>query len=96
MPALIKALRTGEKAAAVGFDWPDLKGAMDKMSEEWAEMHTELQHNGSRERVTEELGDLLFSVVNVARHIKIDPEAALQQAVEKFRKRFFFIEKQLS
>jgi len=96
MPALLKALRTGEKAAAVGFDWPDIKGAMDKMSEEWNEMHHELLHQSSTERITEELGDVLFSIVNVARHVKIDPEAALEQAIEKFRKRFTFIEKQLS
>ena len=87
MPSLSLAFKFGKKAAKVGFDWPNIEGAAAKIPEETAEM-LEAHHSGDCEHATEELGDLLFAVVNVARHLKIDPELALRNAVAKFRDRF--------
>ncbi len=95
LPALVAALRMTQKAAGVGFDWPDSTGVLDKVDEELAELRQELDATGEprdRDAVHEELGDLLFSVANLARHLKIDPEAALASANLKFRRRFEHIE----
>jgi MazG family protein len=94
LPALAAALRTGEKAAAVGFDWPDERGALAKLDEELAELRAALDH-GEPAGVEEELGDLLFSAVNVARKLKLDPELVLRRATAKFRRRFAAVERAL-
>jgi MazG family protein len=87
LPALKRAQKLGNRAAAVGFDWPDRKGVEDKISEELVELE-EAARLGSEEDVEAELGDLLFSIVNLARHFNIDPEKALRHANAKFERRF--------
>jgi uncharacterized protein YabN with tetrapyrrole methylase and pyrophosphatase domain len=79
------------KAAKVGFDWPDVDGALPKIAEEAAEVREAVRHGDDR-MVHEELGDLLFAVVNVARHLGVEPEAALRAATQKFRRRFEQVE----
>jgi len=91
LPALAAALRTGQKAAGVGFDWPDEQGALLKLDEEVAELRGAI---GLREahKIEEELGDVLFSAVNVARKLKLDPELVLRRATAKFKRRFAVVE----
>jgi MazG family protein len=91
LPALLAALRTGEKAARTGFDWPDVQGALLKLDEELAELRGAVR-SGEAARVEEELGDVLFSAVNVARKQGLDPELALRRTIGKFRRRFGAIE----
>lgn len=95
LPALTRAQRMQSKAARVGFDWPDAAAAWAKVEEEMDEAKAALA-SGDVAHVGEELGDLLFSVVNVARLSSIDAEAALQGAVEKFRRRFTEMETALA
>jgi len=87
LPALLRAYRVQEKAAAVGFDWADVGGVLAKLREEVAEVEEAIQEGQDR-KVAEEIGDLLFAVVNLARFVKTDPEAHLRAATEKFRNRF--------
>jgi len=88
LPALERAAKLQRRAARVGFDWPDSSGARAKIDEELAELDAET----ANPRMAEELGDLLFAVVNLARHLKIEPEAALREANAKFERRFRAIE----
>jgi MazG family protein len=92
MPALAEAAKLGSKAAKVGFDWPEVSGLLSKVREETAEIEAELETAPEKARVAEELGDLLFTVVNLARHLKVDPEMALRDANAKFRRRFAVME----
>ncbi len=97
LPALVGAYRMTQKAAAVGFDWPQLDDVLGKVYEELGELEQALaerrQDDGaSRAAVQEELGDLLFSLANLARHLELDPEATLAQANGKFRRRFQAVE----
>ena len=92
MPALAEAAKLGSKAAKVGFDWPEVSGLLSKVREETAEIEAELEGVREQECVAEELGDLLFTVVNLARHLKVDPEMALRDANAKFRRRFAAME----
>ena len=92
LPTLLMAYRLQERAAGVGFDWPDAQGPMEKVKEEIAELEREAG-TGKRERLQDELGDLLFAVVNLARKLEIDPRAALEQANDKFRRRFEGVER---
>lgn len=94
MPALLRAYRSGEKAASVGFDWPDHVGPLAKVEEELAEVKTAI--GGAPSAVREELGDLLFAITNLARHLQVDPEAALQAATTKFHRRFAHVETRLA
>lgn len=87
LPALTKATKVQKKAAEVGFDWDDAKDALDKIREETEELAEAAPND-----IVEELGDLLFSVVNVARFLKVDPEEALNEATKKFIRRFAYIE----
>ena len=87
MPALLRAQRVQHKAARVGFDWPDAEAALDKVREELGEV-TEALRQSSGSALREEVGDLLFSVVNVARLANVDPEDALHTAVDRFGRRF--------
>ncbi len=91
LPALLRAYRMGEKAASVGFEWPDLSGAIDKLDEEIGELKRALA-DGDRADVEEELGDVLFSVVNVARHVEVPPENALRRTADRFDARFRYLE----
>ena len=87
LPALLQAYRVQEKAASVGFDWENVEGVLAKLREEIDETESALR-SGDEDRVAEEIGDLLFAAVNLARFIKRDPEAHLSMAVGKFRRRF--------
>jgi ATP diphosphatase len=90
LPALERAAKLQRRAARIGFDWPDVSGPRAKIDEELAELDAETDHD----RKLEELGDLLFAVVNLARHLNIEPEAALREANSKFEKRFRAIEQE--
>jgi MazG family protein len=91
MPALARAFRVTEKAASVGFDWDQKEAVIHKIDEELSELKAQLKAGDSGE-IENELGDLLFSLVNLARHTKIDPEHALHRAIQKFGNRFRFME----
>ena len=88
LPALERAAKLQRRAARTGFDWPDASGARAKIDEELAELDAEIDHD----RKLEELGDLLFAVVNLARYLNVEPEAALREANRKFEQRFRAIE----
>lgn len=95
MPALVEAYRLQEKAAGVGFDWPDVGGPLEKVREETEEVTSELggaaeaaEAAGAAGRVSDEIGDLLFAVVNLSRKAGVDPRAALEQANRRFADRF--------
>jgi MazG family protein len=94
-PALVEALKLSKKAAVVGFEWPSIDGVLDKIHEEAAELAEARQHSDPQ-RVEAELGDLLFTVVNLARFLHVDPEQALRLANGRFRKRFRYMEEQVS
>ncbi|NLM94341.1 MAG: nucleoside triphosphate pyrophosphohydrolase [Firmicutes bacterium] len=91
-PALMKALKLQQKAAMVGFDWPDVQGVLEKLEEEWEEVQRAFQA-GDESALEEEFGDLLFTLVNLARFYRIDPEVALHRANQKFSSRFRQMEK---
>jgi XTP/dITP diphosphohydrolase len=93
LPALIKAWRIQEKVASVGFEWEDVGGVVDKVREEMEELCAEIdQEPRAEERLQDELGDLLFSVVNLARWLKINPDEALERTNRRFMERFRHIE----
>jgi len=94
MPATLEAGKLGSRAAKVGFDWPDAAGMFEKLQEEIAELQVEVGNAGplGHARVEEEFGDLLFTAINLARHLKVDPESALRAANAKFRRRFAAME----
>ena len=93
LPALSRAQKVQKRAATVGFDWPEIEGVLAKLHEEVDEL-TACQEEG-KDRVEEELGDLLFSCVNMARHSGIDAESALRRATQKFEKRFREVERRV-
>jgi len=110
MPALLEANKISSKAAHVGFDWPDIEGLFDKLNEETTELQAHLKdlppgalkpRNNSkvpvelREHIEEEVGDLFFVLVNIARYLAVDPESALRKTNRKFRQRFGWMEEQL-
>jgi MazG family protein len=95
LPALVRAAKLQRRAARVGFDWPEPGQVLDKIEEEVAELRAELKGSTSTERLSDEIGDLLFAAVNLARHLEVDPEAALRQANAKFERRFRAIEQAL-
>ena len=94
LPALTRASKIQKRAAEVGFDWDDISGALDKVKEETEEVIQADRQKDSSEHIAEELGDLLFAVVNVARFLKVDPEEALNSATRKFIRRFAYVEQQ--
>jgi ATP diphosphatase len=91
LPALRRAQKLQQRAARVGFDWPDLAPVLDKLDEELAEVREALDA-GDRDAVADELGDLLFVMANLARHLKVDAEDALRRGNAKFERRFAYIE----
>jgi ATP diphosphatase len=93
LPALSQAVKLQQKAGTVGFDWNDPRAVLAKLREEIAETEGEL--DGDRARLKDEIGDMLFAVANLARHLEIDPEAALRGANAKFRQRFGHIERNI-
>jgi nucleoside triphosphate diphosphatase len=92
LPALTRAQKIQSRAARVGFDWPEIEPVFAKIAEEIEELRAELAAGGAAERLEDELGDLLFATVNLARHLKIDSETALRKAVSKFERRFRRVE----
>lgn len=95
LPALLRASKLASRAARVGFDWPDERGVLDKVREEVEEFAVEMAH-GDQARMQDELGDILFAVASLARRLKLDPEACLRQACDKFTRRFEGVEARLT
>ena len=95
LPALVHCEKIQDRAANHGFDWPEPEPVFEKVREELQEVH-EAWQSGDQAHTQEELGDLLFVVVNLARHLKVNPEMALREATQKFSKRFNYIEQQVS
>jgi MazG family protein len=99
LPALTRAIKLQNKAARVGFDWPSLGPVFGKLKEELGELEQAVEMNGGRGSggpIEEEFGDLLFVIANVARHLRLDPEAALRSANQKFVRRFHAVERKLA
>jgi MazG family protein len=94
-PALLRAEKLQKRAARVGFDWKETEPVLNKLDEEICELKEALSNDFDKDQLEEELGDILFSCVNIARHLKLDAETALHKANRKFTKRFQFIEKSL-
>jgi nucleoside triphosphate diphosphatase len=92
MPATLEASKLGSRAAKVGFDWPNADGLFDKLAEETAELHAEIAR-ADTDKIEAEFGDLLFTTMNLARHLKVDAESALRRSNAKFRTRFAFMER---
>jgi uncharacterized protein YabN with tetrapyrrole methylase and pyrophosphatase domain len=118
MPSLMEAYKISSRVANVGFDWPNIEGLFDKLSEETAELRQNLQEYPApgprpqsaagvagargvkifpelRARLEDEVGDLLFVLVNIARYLSLDPESALRKTNRKFRRRFEYLEQRL-
>jgi MazG family protein len=96
LPALLRAEKIQKRAARVGFDWKTIGPVIDKIEEELAELKSELSAGKiDHARTTDELGDVLFAIANLARHCKVDPEAALRSTNDKFERRFRYIERRL-
>lgn len=94
LPALLRAFRVGEKAHAVGFDWPDHQGVIAKIEEELTEVK-EAVESGDPARVSDEIGDLLYAIVNLTRHMNVDPEASLRRTIARFETRFRIVEQRV-
>tara|TARA_B100001287_G_C22626710_1_gene502896 strand:- start:414 stop:1247 length:834 start_codon:yes stop_codon:yes gene_type:complete len=94
LPALVRSLKLQKRAARVGFDWPTVSKVLQKIEEETKEL-VEAKEFESQERINEEFGDLMFSIVNLGRHLKVDPEEALKKTNIKFITRFQFIEDEI-
>ena len=95
LPALVRALKIQKRAARIGFDWVETHQVIDKVQEEFQELKIEIE-NKNKNAIKDEMGDLLFSIVNLARHLEIDPESALCFGTEKFERRFKRLEKYLA
>tara|TARA_B100000989_G_scaffold296903_2_gene281183 strand:+ start:21 stop:806 length:786 start_codon:yes stop_codon:yes gene_type:complete len=95
-PAMNQAYKLQKKAASVGFDWKELPPVMEKLEEEIEELKEEIKLEHNQQRIEEELGDVLFSCINMARHLEISPEWSLRLANERFTKRFTYIERLLN
>src|SRR5262249_39967347 len=94
-----EAHQISARAARVGFDWPDIEGIFDKLQEEMHELKEVIARGGDgtrRERLEDEIGDMLFVIVNIARYLKIDSESALKRANRKFKSRFRYMETELA
>jgi MazG family protein len=99
LPAIHEAHQISSRAARVGFDWPDIEGIFDKLQEETLELKEVISAGGDerrRERLEDEIGDMLFVIVNIARYLKIDSESALKRANRKFKARFRYMEAELA
>ena len=94
LPALARADKLSKRAASIGFDWPDWRQTMQKCTEELSEVEDAVCSNTSQKDITEEIGDTLFAVANLARQLDVDPEAALRDANLKFTRRFSYVENQ--
>ena len=92
LPALTRAAKLQKRAARIGFDWPEAAQVLDKIVEEIAEIKAEMVDGASKDRLADEVGDLLFAVTNLARHLELDPEQTLRGANAKFERRFRRVE----
>jgi ATP diphosphatase len=95
LPALTRANKLGKRAAQVGFEWPDVTGALEKVEEELRELKQEIGPQMDHKAIADELGDVLFCIVNVCRYLKVDPEEALRATNAKFERRFGYVEQRL-
>ncbi len=95
LPALVEAEKISHKAAGVGFEWPDISGVIEKLQEEAAEL-ARARESQDQQHIADEIGDLLFTIVNLARFLKVDPEQALRKTNGRFRRRFAFIEEKVA
>ncbi len=91
LPALVRAQRIGEKVERVGFDWADARGSREKVSEEISELDRAIER-GDDAAIEEEMGDVLFALVNLSRHVRVDAEGALRRTIDKFTRRFSHVE----
>ena len=96
LPALTRAEKLSKRAGRVGFEWPDMHGVFAKIDEELAELREEVDAGTDKQRIAEELGDFLFTITNLARYLKVDPEAALRGTNAKFERRFRAVEAELA
>jgi MazG family protein len=94
-PALTRAAKLGKRAAQVGFEWTDVNGAVEKLDEELRELRHEIAAGVDAEPLADEVGDVLFCIVNVCRYLKVDPEHALRRTNAKFERRFRHVERRL-
>lgn len=96
LPALVRAEKLSKRAGRAGFEWPDMDGVFEKIDEELGELRAEVDANADKKRIADELGDFLFTIANLARYLKIDPEAALRGTNAKFERRFRAVEAELA
>jgi len=96
LPATSVSKKIQSRVAGVGFDWPDIHGVLEKVEEELEELKVELHNNHSEAHLAEELGDLMFTLINFSRHASIDPESALRMANKKFERRFRALEEKIA
>jgi MazG family protein len=99
LPAIHEAHQISSRAARAGFDWPDIEGVFEKLQEEVSELKEVISaggEDGQRDRLEDEIGDMLFVIVNIARYLKIDSESALKRANRKFKGRFRYMERELA
>lgn len=92
LPSMVKAYRIQEKVKQVGFQWEEIEDVWDKVEEELGELQVTIDDRESSERIADEFGDVIFALINYARYLKIDPEAALEKTNKKFMRRFKYIE----
>ena len=92
---MVKATRIQEKVKGVGFDWDNKDQVFDKVKEEFLELHKEIKKTNNQEKIEKEFGDVLFSMINYARFIGVDPESALERTNKKFIGRFNYLEKEV-
>lgn len=95
LPAMVKATRIQEKVKGVGFDWDNKEQVFDKVKEEFSELHLEIKKTNNQEKIEKEFGDVLFSMINYARFIGVDPETALERTNKKFIGRFNYLEQEV-
>jgi MazG family protein len=95
LPGLLRAYRTGEKARGAGFDWPSHHGVVDKIKEELSEVEAAIA-TGDKEKISSEIGDLLYAIVNLSRHFEIDAEGAIRSTIGRFEERFRLVEESLA
>jgi len=96
LPALMRSVKLQRRAARVGFDWPETAQVLDKIAEELGELRVEIAAGDDADRLEDEMGDVLFAVVNLARHLGVDPETALRRCNAKFERRFRGVEDRLA
>jgi MazG family protein len=94
LPGMTRSVKLQKRAAGVGFDWPEISQVFDKLDEELNELREEIKQNGSSNRLLDEMGDVMFVIANLARHLKVDPEQAARAGNQKFTRRFSDMEKQ--